>query len=29
VNYVDGNPKIGSLRTVQGYAISAKRYALM
>jgi len=29
VNYVDGNPKTGSLRTVQGYAISAKRYALM
>lgn len=29
VNYEDGNPKTGSLRTVHGYAISAKRYALM
>jgi len=29
VNYQDGNPKTGSLRTVHGYAISAKRYALM
>ena len=29
VNYRKCNPKTGSLRTVQGYAISAKRYALM
>jgi len=29
VNYQDGDPKTGSLRTVHGYAISAKRYALM
>jgi hypothetical protein len=29
VNYEDGDPKTGSLRTVHGYAISAKRYALM
>jgi hypothetical protein len=29
VNYEDSNPKTGSLRTVHGYAISAKRYALM
>jgi hypothetical protein len=29
VNYEDGNPTTGSLRTVHGYAISAKRYALM
>ena len=29
VNYEDGNPKTGSLRTVHGYDISAKRYALM
>ena len=29
VNYEDGNPKTGSLRTVDGYAISSKRYALM
>jgi hypothetical protein len=29
VNYEDGDPETGSLRTVQGYAISAKRYALM
>ena len=29
MNYEDGNPKTGSLRTVHGYAISAKRYALM
>jgi hypothetical protein len=29
VNYEDGNSKTGSLRTVHGYAISAKRYALM
>jgi hypothetical protein len=29
VNYEDGNPKTGSLRTVDGYAISAKRYDLM
>jgi len=27
--YQDGDPKTGSLRTVHGYAISAKRYALM
>jgi hypothetical protein len=29
VNYKGGNPKTGSLRTVPGYAISGKRYALM
>lgn len=29
VNYQDGNPKTGSLRTVLGYAVSSKRYALM
>jgi hypothetical protein len=29
VNYEDGNPQTGTLRTVHGYAISAKRYALM
>ena len=29
VNYEDGDPKTGSLRTVHGYAISTKRYALM
>jgi len=29
VNYKEGNPETGSLRTVYGYAISAKRYALM
>jgi hypothetical protein len=29
VNYENGNPKTGSLRTVHGYAISSKRYALM
>ena len=26
---LSGNPKTGSLRTVHGYAISTKRYALM
>lgn len=29
VNYQEGDPNTGSLRTVHGYAISAKRYALM
>ncbi|SPF36940.1 conserved hypothetical protein [Candidatus Sulfotelmatobacter kueseliae] len=29
VNYKDGNPKTDSLRTVHGYAISAKRYSLL
>jgi hypothetical protein len=29
VNYKNGDPKTGTLRTVQGYAISAKRYALI
>jgi hypothetical protein len=29
VNFEDGDPRTGSLRTVDGYAISAKRYALM
>jgi hypothetical protein len=29
VNYEAGKPKTGKLRTVHGYAISAKRYALM
>jgi hypothetical protein len=29
VNYENGNPKTGSLRTVHDYATSAKRYALM
>jgi hypothetical protein len=29
VNYKNGDPKTGSLRTVHGYAISAKRYALL
>jgi hypothetical protein len=29
VNYEDGDPSTGSLRTVHGYAVSAKRYALM
>ncbi len=29
VNYRDGDPKTGSLRTIYGYAISAKRYALL
>jgi hypothetical protein len=29
VNYEDGDPETGSLRTVHGYAISAKRYALI
>jgi hypothetical protein len=28
-NYEGGDPKTGSLRTVHGYAISSKRYALM
>jgi hypothetical protein len=29
VNYKDGDPRTGLLRTVHGYAISAKRYALL
>jgi hypothetical protein len=29
VNYKDGDPKTGTLRTVHGYAISAKRYSLL
>jgi hypothetical protein len=29
VNYQNGDPKSGSLRTVDGYAISAKRYVLI
>lgn len=29
VNYKNGDPKTGKLRTVDGYAISAKRYSLL
>jgi len=29
VNYKDGDPKTGSLRTVHGYTISSKRYVLL
>jgi hypothetical protein len=29
VNYKDGDPKSGTLRTVHAYGISAKRYALL
>jgi hypothetical protein len=29
VNYKNGDPKIGSLRTVEGYSISSKRYSLL
>ena len=29
MNYKDGDPKTGSLRTVHGYTISSKRYVLL